>query len=344
VHFAIGRAHHHRQDHDIVTQVHIALSPSAEFDSTNSIAAIVLVGIAALLWWLSAMHATVLPFWGPWDFSWSQFLAIWLIAWWYLRGLIVSRAADRPSMWRQIAFTTGMLVIYTVVQTRFEYLAEHMFFLNRLQHLAMHHLGPLLIALSWPGVIIREGMPPFLRRLAAHPVVRGCLAVVQQPVISALLFVGLIAFWLIPSVHFRAMINPDLYAVMNWSMIVDGILFWCLVLDPRAKPAARISFGARAALVVMIMFPQIMLGAMVTFTPRVLYPYYDLCGRIYSSMDARADQQLGGVIIWIPAAMMSVLGLVLVINALRRADDLRKDEDDDGSATLAIDSSAWTGL
>jgi putative membrane protein len=129
---------------------------------------------------------------------------------------------------------------------------------------------------------------------------------------------------------------------MNWSMIVDGILFWCLVLDPRHKPPARVSFGVRAALVVVVMFPQILLGAMITFTPHILYPYYDLCGRIYASINAQADQQMGGVIIWIPAAMMSVLGLVLVINGLRRADNLR--EDDDGSAELAIDSSAWTGL
>jgi putative membrane protein len=332
-----------RQDENIVTQARIASPPAAGFD-TNSIAVIVLVGISLLLWWLSATHATVLPFWAPWDFSWSQFLAIWLTGWWYARGLIVSAPEDRPSGWRQFAFITGLLVIYTVVQTHFEYLAEHMFFLNRLQHLAMHHLGPLLIALSWPGATIKQGMPRFLSRLAGHPAISACIAVVQQPMIAALLFVGLIAFWLIPSVHFRAMINPTLYAVMNWSMIVDGILFWCLVLDPRAKPPARVSFGTRAALVVIIMFPQILLGAMIAFTPRVIYPYYDLCGRIYSSMDARADQLTGGVIIWIPAAMMSVLGLVLVINALRRADHLRKDENDNGSTALAIDSSAWTGL
>ena len=43
---------------------------------------------------------------------------------------------------------------------------------------------------------------------------------------AAVLFVGLIYLWLVPTVHFRAMIDPDLYAVMNWSMvIVDGILF-----------------------------------------------------------------------------------------------------------------------
>lgn len=327
-----------------MTQVRYSSVSTLGFKSPNTIAAVVLLAVASLLWWLSAAHATLLPFWAPWEFSWLQFLTIWLIAWWYLRGLTVCGAEKRPSWWRQLAFFSGMLVLYTVVQTRFEYLAEHMFFLNRLQHIGMHHLGPILIALAWPGATIKEGMPRFLGRLAAHPFVTAILAVVQQPFIAALLFVGLIAFWLIPSVHFRAMIDPELYAVMNWSMVLDGLLFWSLVLDPRDCPPARTSFGVRAALVTVVMFPQILLGAMITFTPHVLYSYYDLCGRLYPSIGARADQQAGGVIIWIPAAMMSVLGLVLVINALRRAEEARNNDANDDPSIPTIHASAWTGM
>jgi putative membrane protein len=206
----------------------------------------------------------------------------------------------------------------------------------------MHHIGPLLLALAWPGATIKRGMPRFLARLVSHRAVRVLLAIVQQPVVAVLLFVGLIFFWLIPPVHFRAMIDPHLYAVMNWSMVVDGVLFWCLVLDPRPRPPARASFGVRAVMVTVIMFPQIILGAMITFTPHVIYPYYDLCGRIYTSMSALADQQAGGVIIWIPPAMMSVLGLVLVINALRLVEEAEEDQSD-GPISAAIQSSAWTG-
>ncbi len=63
-----------------------------------------------------------------------------------------------------------------------------------------------------------------------------------------MLFVGTFFFWLIPAVHFRAMIDARLFTIMNWTMVVEGILFWCLVLDPRPSPPARASFGARAAL------------------------------------------------------------------------------------------------
>jgi putative membrane protein len=256
----------------------------------------------------------------------------------------VCATEKRPSLWRQIAFLSGILVIYTVVQTRFEYLAEHMFFLNRLQHVGMHHLGPMLIALAWPGAIIEQGMPRFLSRFTTHPAIGATLTIVQQPVIAGLLFVGLIAFWLIPPVHFRAMISPDLYALMNWSMVVDGLLFWCLVLDPRPSPPARVSFGVRAALAALVMFPQIFGGALIALTPRDLYSFYDLCGRIYPNLGAHNDQTVGGLIIWIPPAMMSVLALVLVLNALRRAEETGNLSDDNHQRpAIDVQASNWTG-
>src|SRR5262249_7947444 len=154
----------------------------------------------------------------------------WLIVWWYLRGLTVTEPAARPILPRRLAFLAGILVIYTVLETRFEYLAEHQFFFNRLQHVAMHHLGPLLIALAWPGETIMRGMPPQLRRIVQHPISTATVSILQQPVLAGLLFVGLIFLWLIPSIHFAAMIDSRLYSIMNWSMVVDGILFWFLVL------------------------------------------------------------------------------------------------------------------
>ena len=234
-----------------------------------------------MLWWLARAHAALLPFWAPWEFSFVEFLSGWLAVWWYLRGLGLTPAAEQPSLARRISFFAGVLLIYAVLETRFEYLAEHQFFFNRIQHVVMHHAGPFLIALAWPGATLRRGMPAWMRRLVAHPGVTGTVYVLQQPALATFLFVGSFFFWLIPPVHFRAMIDPDLFALMNWTMVGDGILFWCLVLDPRPKPPARASFGTRAALAMLVMFPQIIGGALITFSPRDLYSFYDLCGRIY---------------------------------------------------------------
>ncbi len=282
-------------------------------------AMLLLVGL--VFWWLSTARITMLPFWAPWEFSWPEFLSLWLATWWYYRGIVSVGRHERPSFGRRIAFFVGMALLYIVLQTRFEYFAQHQFFVNRIQHVVMHHLAPFLLVLAWPGATLLRGMPMAVRRISTHPIVVRIIDVLQLPVLATILFSGTFFFWLIPVVHFRAMIDPEIYAFMNWTMVVEGILFWALVMDPRPSPPARTSFSVRATLAVVVMFPQIVVGAIVTLDPRDLYTFYDLCGRIYPELGANYDQTVGGLIIWIPPAMMSVLAFMLVLRRLLNAQE-----------------------
>lgn len=297
--------------------------------------------LGALLFWLSTAYPSLMPIWAPWSFSPSVYLATALALIWFGRGLTLSPPEERPSVWRRAAFIAGIALTYAVLQTRFEYWSQHMFFLNRAQHVVMHHIGPFLIALGGADPTIRRGMPRWLERAIDSRVVTAGVRIIQQPFLAAFLFVGLFYFWLIPTVHFRAMIDPRLYAVMNWSMVVDGVLFWCLVLDPRPKPPARVSYGMRVALSFGVMFPQILLGAIITFAQRDLYPYYDLCGRLFPSIDAIADQHIGGIVMWIPPSMMSVIGVIAVLNALRIHEDTKPQTAE--AAAMSALASRWTG-
>lgn len=301
-----------------------------------------IIALGAVQFWLSGNHPSLLPVWAPWSFSWTEYLTTALTLLWFFRGFALAPPEARPPAWRGIAFLLGLAAIYAVLQTHFDYMAQHMFFLNRIQHVVMHHLGPFLIALGCAGATIKRGMPRRVQQIVGSSSVAAVIRVLQRPVLAAFLFVGLFSFWLIPAIHFRAMLDVRLYAVMNWSMVLDGILFWSLVLDPQPNPPARISFGARAALALGVMFPQILLGAAITFAQRDLYPYYDLCGRLYPSIGAINDQHIGGIVSWIPPAMMSVLAMLLVVNALRVHEDSITETNDE-ARYLAELSKRWTG-
>jgi putative membrane protein len=275
---------------------------------------------AVLLNWLTRAHISFLPAIAPWEFSFVEFGSAWLFAYWYARGLMRTPPDERPARWRSFSFFGGIALVYAVLETRFEYLAEHQFFFNRMQNVAMHDVGPFLIALSWPGATLAHGMPQRLVGLVKHRSVLGLLGVLQQPVIAGVLFTGLVLLWLIPPLHFRAMIDLRLYAAMNWSMAADGILFWCLVLDPRPSPPAPLPFLLRIALAGLVMIPLGFAGAIIALAQTDLYPYYGLCGRIYPALGPLYDQALGGLVIWIPSTMMSILGVLLVLNALRRSE------------------------
>jgi len=144
--------------------------------------------------------------------------------------------------------------------------------------------------------------------------------VIQHPAVAPVVFVGLIYLWLFPAIHARVMLDVNLYNLMNWSMAVDGIFFWCLVLDPRPRPPARLGTGLKALLVAVVVPPQILVGALLALTSKDIYPVYRICGRILP-ISALTDQHYGGLILWIPSSMMSVVALLLILNNLRLNDE-----------------------
>ncbi len=256
-----------------------------------------------LLYWLK-----------PWEFSPTAIVVIGGTALLYLRG-----ARRRPpGFWRQLAFWAGMVLIYAALHTRWDYYAEREFFMHRLQHLGLHHMGPFLIMLATPGATLRAGLPLAWRTHALEPLLRSApvrfvFDVLLNPVVAAFLFFGIIYFWLWPSLHFIAMLDWRLYRVMNWSVTIDGLLFWWLVLDRRPKPPARLAPGVRVLVSLAVALPQIMLGAYVTFSRTDLYPIYDLCGRAFAGMSSMTSQHIGGLILWIPSAMMSVIAALVAL-------------------------------
>ncbi|HET8995165.1 MAG TPA: cytochrome c oxidase assembly protein, partial [Acetobacteraceae bacterium] len=263
-----------------------------------------IVALTIMAGWVTARFPSALPAWAPWDFSWTAFLATGLALLWFLRGLARTPHAQRIAAWRCLCFLSGLAGFYAVLLTHFEYLAQHAFFLNRVQHVAMHHLCPFLIALSWPGETMARGMPPRLLRALSSTPVHRLLRVLQNPWLAYILFEGLLLLWLVPPVTFAAMIDPHLFAVMNASMVIDGLLFWFLVLDPRPPEQAPLRFFTRLLLGFVVIFPQIAAGTVIGGARHDLYPSFALCGRVYTSIGPLLDQQIGGLILWVPAGMM----------------------------------------
>jgi len=243
----------------------------------------------------------------------------------FLRGTTRLRArGERGIGWgRSSAFLVGVGLVYAVTQSRLDYFAQFMFFIHRGQHMVLHHLAPLLIAAAAPAAVLAAGLPSVIRarlaRVASMPAIRAGYGFLQHPAVAPVLFVGLIYFWLIPEMHFDAMLSPWLYEVMNLSMAVDGLLFWWLILDrhePGDSPFA-LRHGTRLLLLVLVVPPQILLGAVIALWPDALYDVYAVCGRAFP-IAAQTDQQLGGLLTWIPTAMMSVIGVLLLLGRLRQ--------------------------
>lgn len=255
-----------------------------------------------------------LPAFLPWEFSWPVFLATWLSLGWFFAGL--QRLPEPLPLWRRICFVFGVLAIYAVLQTRIDYFAQHLFFAHRWAHFVLHHVAPFFIALGAGGPAIRAGMPQILKPVLDWRPLTRAVDIMQHPVVAPLLFVGLLYFWLTPAIHTYVMLDRDLYDLMNWTMAINGIFFWSLILDSRPKPPARIGIGMRALLIIAIELPQMVLGAILSLSTTDFYPVYRICGRIME-ITPISDQHYGGLIIWLPGTLVSFAAMIVVLNNLR---------------------------
>ncbi|WP_353146400.1 cytochrome c oxidase assembly protein [Pollutimonas bauzanensis] len=254
----------------------------------------------------------------PWELSPTLVLAFIVGGWLFVRGTRVHRVSGA----RQAFFWIGMALLYLSMHTRIDYYAERMFFIHRLQHLVLHHLGPLLIMGAYPGQVLRAGLPMSwrlrLRDFRQSKPGRILVAVLTNKILVPLLFVVLVLGFLIPSVQFYSMLDWRLYRFMNWSVVISGFMYWNLILDRRPSPPAVLSPGGRIISPVITMVPQMVVGAIITFTEYDLYPIFDLCGRAIPGMTAVMDQAIGGLTMWVLAGFVEVFGLLFALATLMR--------------------------
>jgi putative membrane protein len=259
------------------------------------------------------MMASLLKWIVPWEFSWVFLLSFAAVCVLYVRG-----CARLPvSGGRRLAFWTGMAIVYVSLHTYFDYYAEHEFFMHRIQQVLLHHLAPLLLVGSYPGTVLRAGLPLAWRARALRPLERSwpwraMTGVLLNPAVATVLFVGFILIWLIPSMQTLAMLDWRIYRFMNWTMMLSGLSYWWLVLDHRPRPPGRMTPGLRVLSPAITMSPQILAGAIVTFSKTDLYPIFEICGRAFT-FNVLTGQLAGGVIMWVPAAMIESIGGLLAL-------------------------------
>ena len=251
----------------------------------------------------------------PWEISPTVLLTIALAATLYAVGCL--RTVPRPPYRHRIAFYLGLLLIYCALQTRWDYYASHMFFVHRTQHFILHDLAPALLAASAPAAELAKGLPQWLsRRLAPVTArLRPFTHLIFEPWTATALYIASLIAWISPPLHFYAMLSNWLYRLMNWSVVLGDLPFWWLILDPRPYPLARVKHGHRILMLTVAMLPMMLAGAILGLSRHDLYPVYAICGR-FAPVSPLTDQQLGGLIIWIPGSVFLVSIAVLVLRRI----------------------------
>jgi len=270
--------------------------------------------------------------WWTWQFAPDIVIATILAAALYASGLYRLRGRGAsPSAWRSGSFFAGLALIFLALQSPLDTLADRSFAVHQIQHLLLHSAGPLLIMLAAPQGPVAAGSPPALRHYVLGPVlasraIRVVFGFLTSPAAATALFVGSAYFWQLPRYHDLAVFDVSVHYGMHVSMLLAGfVFFWC-VFDPRPEPWG-VRFRTRMLMVWTALASNVLLGSFTTLKEGVLYGAYDKVGRFWG-VAALTDEQLGGLVMWIPGSMMYVVAAVIVIRAWgsseARADDRRR--------------------
>jgi putative membrane protein len=191
-------------------------------------------------------------------------------------------------------------------------------------HMAQHELMMVisapLIAVSAPAIAMMWVVPDNRRRsvfalFRRDAVARSWHAVTMPPAVFILHALALWA-WHVPALYEAALANERIHALEHLCFFGTAALFWWGIAHGRY---GRLAYGASVLYVFATGIHSGVLGALLALSPNVWYPSY--AAPHGGSLTPLEDQQLAGLLMWVPGgAIFAVCGLVLFSAWLRESD------------------------
>ncbi|NNE13184.1 MAG: cytochrome c oxidase assembly protein [Ilumatobacter sp.] len=234
---------------------------------------------------------------------------------------------------RTTSFWVGWAGVVVALVSPLDAASEVLLSVHMVQHVLLVAVAAPLLAFSTPGAALLRGSPRFVRRafatgrasLGLTPTTLGRL---RSPAARWLAFVALFWLWHSSVLYGAAVESRWIHALEHVSFLGSAWLLWTAIVGPRR---ARVDRGSAVLAVFLLSLQSVLLSTLMTFARTPWYePYAD--GASGWSIDPLADQQLAGVIMWVPSgAILTALGLWLFVAWLREID--AHDHDGLGSPT-----------
>lgn len=253
--------------------------------------------------------------WGAWNLDPLLLLGLVLAVWAYRRG--------RGDPRRGTYFVAGVTAIGVALISPLDAMAGGLASAHMVQHILLVLVAAPLLALSAPAGALMRGSPRIVRQAGGRwrrrlKLDRRHLRFLREPVTVSVLHLAALWFWHASGPYDAALRSHPLHVLEHASFLVTGVLFWRLVLGGRA--AGRVSNGLGVLLVFGMALQSVILAMLLTFARAPWYSGYATTTRLWH-LEPLADQQLAGVIMWVPASVVYVgVALALFVAWLNGSD------------------------
>ncbi|HYG65185.1 MAG TPA: cytochrome c oxidase assembly protein [Thermoanaerobaculia bacterium] len=230
-----------------------------------------------------------------------------------LQRLWASAGADRGvRRWEAAAFAAGWLSLFVALVSPLDALGGVLFSAHMAQHEVLMLIAAPLFVLGRPLVVFLWALPPRGReavgRWTHRPWVSSGWRALSGPFVVWAIHGVALWVWHVPRLYQATLTSDAVHAVQHASFFGSAALFWWALIHGRY---GRFGYGVAVAYVFLTGMHSGVLGALLTFAPSLWYPIYEARTGEWG-LSALEDQQLAGLIMWVPAgAVFMLLGLAL---------------------------------
>jgi putative membrane protein len=210
------------------------------------------------------------------------------------------------------SFAAGWLIAAIALLSPIARLSEILFSVHMTQHTLLMLVAAPLIAFGQPLLVSLWALPPERRDRVASIVRREGVVLawrrISAPLTAFLIQAIALWIWHLPVLYEAALAHEGVHAVQHLSFVLAASMFWWTMVHGRY---GRQGYGIAVVYVFLTAMHSGALGALLAIAPSPWYPHY-VHQATASRIDVLADQQLAGLLMWIPAGVvLIVLGLAL---------------------------------
>jgi putative membrane protein len=228
--------------------------------------------------------------------------------------------SHREMALRAVAFAGGLGSVGLALLSPLDRLGAQLFALHMIQHeILMLIAAPLLVvgrplplwlwSLPWR---VRSGIARVTRGRAVQIVWTALLS----PMAAWLLHALVLWIWHVPRFFEGALRDAAVHDTQHVCFLASALVFWAAMVEAR-KQAQQ---GAAIVYLFTTTIHTSVLGALITFAARPWYAAYLQTPREWG-LSALEDQQLGGLIMWVPGSLVYVgVALALLVRWIRASD------------------------
>jgi cytochrome c oxidase assembly factor CtaG len=272
--------------------------------------------------------------WRDWDWEPGIVAPLAVSGFLYARGLVLlwdEHVGRGIRVWEALCFGAGWLVTVLALLSPVHELSEQLFSVHMVQHELLMVVAAPLLVVGRPLVPMLWAFPSRTRRALGHavqrPAWRAFWRFITRPMIAFVVHGAAIWIWHAPALYQATLTSEFIHALQHASFFGTALLFWWTIVQGHAPGgrARATSFGTAVLLLFGTALHSGALGALLTFSRTLWYPAYGTAAASWG-LTPIDDQQLAGLIMWIPASFAYLIAALLLFAGWLRASEERVQE------------------